>query len=314
MKHFDFNDEWVEIPACGFRGRWKRSRNGEWLLTHGRIDDPAATSWSSDDESGCALLFRGESLVARVEGLRRPDTAAISDVGIFAIYTHGKAAEFLGPDTKLLVFEPTGEQILAKRFGAAIELLTISSSAAHLAFHTLGAPIDSRNREDGESVHLLELPSGRTLWQHPVPVIWPIGISFADLQEEVVVGGPGESRYRYRYSGEFLDADRVELESIEALHADKYGYGLFELAQAKHRERLSGSDSLKPATEVQALLVASLARQMSDNVKASAHRLLGELALEQNQVTTAIMHFETAVLLNPRIGIKRMLAKLRRGE
>ncbi|MGB4752013.1 MAG: tetratricopeptide repeat protein [Fervidobacterium sp.] len=50
---------------------------------------------------------------------------------------------------------------------------------------------------------------------------------------------------------------------------------------------------------------------LSENTQARIHRNIGEIYYKRGQNSKAIEHFEIAVSLNPKVGVKRLLDKLK---
>jgi len=63
--------------------------------------------------------------------------------------------------------------------------------------------------------------------------------------------------------------------------------------------------------EVIDLLKRALDKGVSENTQARIHRNIGEIYYKRGQNSKAIEHFEIAVSLNPKVGVKRLLDKLK---
>ena len=303
-------DEWLRIDEIGFHGRWIRSANERWVLAYGQIFDPTARNWSSDDPTGTVILFDQGKQRCRLDRLCRPESVAVSDCGVFAVYEWGPSGEFLGPLCRLRVFRSDGACIFEHRAGAAIECPTLSSDGCYLAFHTLGAPRESPRPQDGESVFLVDLTGPTVLWNEPVPLAWPRRITFDEASRHVVLHGPDNKVFRFTYAGEFLDADVVARVSLQRAENDDYGYRLFDLARSHLSEIRSGKRPAEAEGEAVSMIRKALTKKMSPNTQATAHRILGEIAQERGDVSAAIEEYLAALALNPKIGLKRKLKNL----
>ncbi|OGL41418.1 MAG: hypothetical protein A2043_05505 [Candidatus Schekmanbacteria bacterium GWA2_38_9] len=306
----EMHDEWLSIDTIGFHGRWICSPNQRWLLTHGQIHDSNAGSWSSNNPTDAVLLFDHDKQVCRLDGLSRPETVAICDAGVFAVYEWGPSSEFLGPRCRLRVFTPEERCVLQHRAGAAVELPTLSADGRYLAFHTLTAPHESPRPEDGESVFLVDLHDSVILWKQSVPVVWPKRITFDEASRHVVVHGESEDIFRYTYDGEFLDAEALGRASMRRALSDEYGYQLFDLARSRLDNKLSGDCCAEAIAEIEEWIRKALEKKMSPNTKASAHRILGEIAERRGDVRAALAEYLAAMELNPKIGLKKKVKAL----
>lgn len=306
----DPREVWLSIDALGFFGRWVRSPNGRWLLAHGQSHDARQETWSSDDPTGMVLLFDNGKEVVRLTGLSRPETVAISDSGVFVVYEWGPSGQFLGPLCQLRAFSADGQRITRQKPGAAIDQPALSPDGRYLAFHTLGAPRESPRPEDGESLFLLDLSGPAFVWQQPVPVVWPRSIRFEDGGGVLVVEGEEDETYRYSLKGDLLSAAEAERGRMKRLLADPRGYGLLDLAHARLEEVRSGTRPTGEMPEIEGFIRSALAKDISPNSKAGAHRVLGEIAEERGDRAAALAEYRAALELNPKIGLKKKVKAL----
>lgn len=306
-----FGEDLFEIRSLNFMGRGIRSANQRWFLAYGQIHDPNASNWSSDDPTGALILYDHGKLVTRLDGLCRPETVAICDAGVFAVYEWGPSCEFLGPRCLLQVFTAVGERIFRHRAGAAIELPTISADGKLLAFLTLAAARGSSRPEDGESIFLIDLVSSAILWQEEVPAVWPSALAFDGAACHVLLYGQEGQVFRYTYEGEFLDKKLVADHQLKCAQTDEYGYQLLE-----HARTLFNADSTEHLrtetfTQITDLIRQALGKKLSPSTQASAHRLIGELLEMQGDIQSALNEYTLALDLNPKIGLKRKVQAMR---
>lgn len=110
--------------------------------------------------------------------------------------------------------------------------------------------------------------------------------------------------YRYSFDGTLLNREDWEAARI----ADANGYQLYDIA--KEKVNLIQSTCLDDYKPIMDMLSRALTMELSDNYKANAHRLVGEIYLTCNKPSDATQHFEQALNYNPRVGVKKLLAKL----
>lgn len=65
--------------------------------------------------------------------------------------------------------------------------------------------------------------------------------------------------------------------------------------------------------EVIGLLKQALGKGVSENTQAHIHRNIGKIYHKRGANSEAIKHFETAMSLNPKVGVKKLLEKLKTG-
>ena len=87
------------------------------------------------------------------------------------------------------------------------------------------------------------------------------------------------------------------------------GIQLFDAAQ-NQLWQLKGPN-LGTYAESIALIKCALERGVSDNYQARIHRALGEIYHKCGKATKATEHLETALRLNPKVGVQKMLNKLK---
>lgn len=303
----------IESESFSFSGRRLRSPNGRWVLALGSVLDWDAQELSSDDANETAFLLGDGKLACQITSLRRPREAALCDAGNFAINDHGPADDFIGAGASLSVFSTKGECLSSLRLGAAIEMPALSPDGRILAFHTLAAPSNSTNQEDGESLFVVEAISGAVRWRANLPVIWPLSIDIDGAESRVIVRGHSGESYRYTFDGEFLDSDLLEAASLEADAASESGYALFDRA-CELLQGPAAEASRDARSECTSLLEKALGKEMSPNAMGLAHRLLGEIAEAEGDVDLALAAYEAAIASNPRVGVKRRLDALRKAE
>jgi tetratricopeptide (TPR) repeat protein len=295
-----------------FRGQQVASPNRQWVLAYGHIHDPDVDEWSSDDPTGAVLLYRNSGLACQVRGLYRPDSVALCDAGVFAINEEGVSTNFLGPETGLCVYQPSGKLSCRFQPGAAIQMASLSSDGSLLAFHTLAAPPDSASPDDDGKLFVVDTRSGVIRWRAELPVIWPTRIEFDEMNGTIVLSGPSNDKYRYTFEGEFLDARAVEQAALERDLANDYGYPLIDRACQALPDITQPNASKDTITDCVDLLQKALRKRLSPNTKARAHRILGEIAESRGDHKVAIKAYQIALKLNPKVGVKKRLEALRK--
>jgi len=115
--------------------------------------------------------------------------------------------------------------------------------------------------------------------------------------------------YRYNFNGNFLDAERWEKERINFVS----GYELLTIAETKKQQLESMNADLSLYDDVIGLLKQALDKGVSENTQAHIHRNIGGIYHKRGANSEAINHFETAMRLNPKVGVKKLLEKLKKG-
>lgn len=87
---------------------------------------------------------------------------------------------------------------------------------------------------------------------------------------------------------------------------DLYNYVSEEFKKLNKEKDMEGLNELLP------LLNKCLEYNLSDNTYARVYRMLGEINLLNDNTGDALKYFEQALILNPKVGVKRKYLKLKK--
>jgi hypothetical protein len=90
------------------------------------------------------------------------------------------------------------------------------------------------------------------------------------------------------------------------------GYALLSIAEDRMKTIESSGARLEQYGEILSMLETALARGISPFTQAIVHRHIGEIQHRLGRDADAIQHLETAISLNPKFGVKRLLDSLRK--
>lgn len=210
--------------------------------------------------------------------------------------------EFLFGSARVVVHQKLGELYTRISFpDAADSEITVNAlafeftadiEAEKLFFYTANS-----GHADGATLYCVNINEGKLLWR--ISNVPPGGeIKIDPVKQLVKAGEPYGTNYDYiveaTYSGEVIDR--------------KYRSG-YEMIREANKKLEHGN-----IKEASSLLEEALATSISDNTKAETYRTLGEIAERTDANSTAIDYYEKAVDLNPKIGVKKRLAKLKSNE
>jgi tetratricopeptide (TPR) repeat protein len=108
-----------------------------------------------------------------------------------------------------------------------------------------------------------------------------------------------------------MEARGTQLTRIKENIESANGYKLLDLATDKINELEYKEADLSSYDDALSLLKMAIDRGISDYCRARAHRILGEVLLKRGQRQEAIEHIEKALAADPKIGLKKLLAKLK---
>lgn len=107
------------------------------------------------------------------------------------------------------------------------------------------------------------------------------------------------------------NAFNAEKEEQERL-AGGTGYDWLAIAEARMKKLESSGVGLEQYREILSMLEAALTGGISPNTKAIVHKRIGEIQHKFGRDADAIQHFETAIKLNPKVGVKKLLDSLQK--
>jgi len=112
--------------------------------------------------------------------------------------------------------------------------------------------------------------------------------------------------------GNVFDADKWEQHQEDARLAHGSGYDLLSVAEDRMKKLESSGAGLEQYREILSMLEAALIGGISPNTKAIVHKRIGEIQHKFGRDADAIQHFETAIKLNPKVGVKKLLDSLQK--
>jgi hypothetical protein len=288
----------IEIRSMDFIGSVAPSENLSFAVAFAdscRTENGSLRGGSRMCGEGDALLIKEKWLVWQKK-IPRPVHARVSNTGIAAVCDIG-----FGPDLRsnILVFREDGSTAVSQVIEANLMSCAMTAGGDFVFFNSLG----SSNPEHSVKLFAYVLPSG----EHAFTVDFLIqeltgAVSDGD---KLTVTAEGIS-YEYSRSGALLN----KLEANLALFDRNLSSGYFASA---HRVV---SDCLKDVMkdEQRETLRAAYERLISSDspseIKAKAHRDLGEQWLAQGDKAQALAEFREALRLNSGIGLKRKVAEL----
>jgi hypothetical protein len=300
------------IETLHFEGEGNLSQSGRYLV-----------GWSQPKRDARGLLHgmwvlldHASRRLIEFGGMGHPGPCFVGDDGTVLIVNEAKKGD---AEDQLLAVEGRSELWVVRQSARRpvrlaafpVEALDCGLSADGLfAFFWLSDHRPGRNEplEEGELVILdtRELATvGRFLPGCGVPARCELD-SVARVISLVFTG----HTLRYSFDGTLLNEDVLRQAEEAKAAADPYGYQLIDrasevLASASPED----SESRKRAVE---LFRQGLEKKVSDHTRAVVHRTLGELLMSESRKPEALVEFQAALKWDPKIGLKRMEAQLRR--
>lgn len=293
-KHF------LSVSSIDYVGLYNLSKSRKWAISWRDSDPAAGRGGHRESGYGEYVLVDLAGDVVSVHGqMQRPNNGAVADNGSFCLEDWHLGSSLSGT---FGVFNSAGNPIVTKELTANIFGSGISKNG-RLAYC---ATANSKT-EHGYKVILFDLESGDELFC-VTPCTQGLETYIFDEERKYLIADvKGVGKFRYDSTGNFVDANNLDKGNLDSSDYSRIIRGAekilgeqdlsderaTEVLNAVMRARLLGADS-NLAWKPNALKVQGL-----------AHEILG-------QARQAIVVYEEAITLSPKIGVKRRLDALKK--
>lgn len=277
------------------------SNNGQYTLALSEFClDGSSEGMGSEAKGGFVLLSWNKVIVRGI--LERPNDGKVANQGNFIINDWMLSG---GPEGTFYAFDSLGNVLISQKYQANLGPNGISPDGLYAVCQTL-----SSDNRDSNRLSFFDLGQKKMIW-NTEPESGPADeFRFDEKNFVLCLQYQDGSEYRYDFNGTFLDRERLAQNKIDTAN----GYELYEIAMEKISEIDPKKEDLSLIDEPLAILKKALEMGISSYYESLAHRQIGELHLERGEQNKAIVHFEKAIAANPKIGVKKALAKLRAGK
>lgn len=294
----DDNLKFVDITNPRFYGSYKTSPSGEYAI--GCSDSDYAGNCVGWRESGHGrfALLSGQNVLVFGEA-ERPIDGQVADNGNFIINDCMFGDSVNGT---FYAFDSKGSILVKKYVNAGIANIGISDNGQYACFQT--SQTNEKNI-DNNSLFIYDLHIGLQISKFSPFCCWPKKYHFDTESNIIRLYVSADKFYRYTLQGIFLD-EAIWLRDREE---DAKGYLAFDLAKEKIKN--ISTTRIDDYRDVLILLSRSFDEPISEYVQARVNRLLGEIYLNCNDKDSAINYFEKAIILDEKVGVKKLLSKLK---
>lgn len=275
-----------------FTGEYHQSPNSRYIL-----------SWKAQNDNGkYILLERGKIRVQ--DKMRHPDNGLVSNSGVFIL----SDLTSKGMYGIFHIINADGETLIKQRCNAKIGNVGISDDGRF----ALCQALESKSKSDSCKLYFFDIKKKTLLWKKLPETIgselnWAKSYRFDTKNKVLYLFHDRNRAYRYSFEGTFIDAKLYRRDCISTGNDIEFLEALKEL-----KVELSENPNLGEYDTLIAPLKKGLNRFSDKDTRSKIHRLLGEIFHLQGNNIEAIKHFETALKLNPRVGVKRTLEKLKK--
>lgn len=289
-------DNFLEIAELNFFGQYSRSPDGRFTVAWRDADPSGRIGGARKKGLGTYMLLEGSNHLLSGE-MERPNDGKVSNTGLCIfndwMFDDGLSGTFYA-------ISSLGEVLIRAKFKANLFDNGLSDDGCLAACSTAG----SDYKADSNVLCVFDLES-RSMIGKFVPLTGHAkGYKFDVLNRTVTLVYDGNLSYKYAFDGTCLD--KVQWQKDRAVYGS--GYETLYIAETLLQD-LQGSD-LTIYSEVIDLLNRALDKGISENTQALVHRILGEIYNRCGEKNKAIEHLGNALLLNPKIGVKKLYQSL----
>ena len=299
-------NQFVNIPALRFYGEFSSSPSGEWHICWADSDLEFNSGRGGCRESGRGLFvlynkFKEE--IVLTGWLERPQRAKVIDTGVFCIEDWRFRDQL---QSTVYAFSSSGEILIKKTFEGNLFNSDISSDGQYLVCQTA----NNQNSSDGNLLTFFDIFKRKVLFSRNPVTGWANQYIFMEDDSRLGVVHKDVGTYYYDINGNFLDHDRY---NEEQLTCNKYEIVIF-----RAQDLLKSTDLNE---EYAHKIIAAIKHSMEILPKhehhysswaALAFKIQGGAYEFLKNKALALHSFEMALELNPKIGVKRKVEKIRK--
>jgi tetratricopeptide (TPR) repeat protein len=275
-----------------FTGEYHQSSKGKFIL-----------AWKDQSDHGEYILLEHGKIKLQAK-MRHPNNGMVSNSGVF-ILSDWTSKGMYGV---FHIINADGETLIKQRCKANLGHTGISDDGRFAVCQAL----ESTNKLDSCKLFFFDIKNRKLLWKKLPETIgtelnWAGNYRFDTKRKVLYLIHDKNRAYRYTFEGTFIDSKLYRNDRINVGND-------IEFLEAVNELKVELSENTDPR-EYDALITPlkkGLKRFSDKDTRSKIHRVLGEILHLQENDAEAIKHFETALKLNPRVGVKRTLEKLKK--
>jgi len=284
----------VRIESLDMFGPYSESENGQYLLIRQDSDrERGIGGYRKSGNGRFALVNKGQ--VVYVGECERPTEGEVANSGTFII-NDTLFGDKLG--SKLYVYSAGGVLSFSHVFSANTLNIGISAEGTHVV-----AQLCNSNTEDSSKLYLFDISQSKVVSAFVPETGWADKYEFSVPNKAVYLCYKNNRRYGYSFDGTFLDSQRYDRERVE----DASPIDLVLIV----REKLNGATN-EQLPDLLSLISKAFEGNFSEyqDYQALGYRLKGEILESLGNLEEAILAYQKALNINPKIGVKQRLKKL----
>ncbi|MBF0235821.1 MAG: hypothetical protein HQK65_22725 [Desulfamplus sp.] len=286
------------LKHSGFIGNHSESPDKQFLIAWLDGDLDAGVFGSRKKGNGKFIVIENGKIILRGEA-ERPNDCKIANNGVFVINDWLFNSRL---NSKFYAKDKMGKEIVAHHFSANLKANCISNDGRF----AVAALANSKSKDSG-LLALFDLEQGSLIKRiYPEDDAGSL-LSVSSVDKTITLDYQFET-FRYTFDGVFLDRDKLQQAHIESGSV----FDLLRIAEEKLKDAKQLNEG--SATEIILLLNKSLAKGLDEypKQKAQAYRLIGQANEAIENISEAIINYDLALNIDPKIGIKRRLDTLKK--
>ncbi len=300
-----YHGNYIDIDHLDFFGKYNKSNNAQYTIAY------------SEHPQNKYVLLKKDKVISSGQ-IERPQKAKIANNGNFIITNWGVSSNLQG---SFRAFTQLGDLIIREEFKANIYNCSISNDGNYALCHTCF----SKYEDDSLQLLFFDLKNAKLLWkQKSLPQ--PANKYSLNIKRKLIKLIYNKKKvYHYSFSGEFLDQELWSREKLKEQIAKNKNISkdqiksidinqLFEQVELEHKNNLEEYSSEELTTLLNKFeLLSNLEEIIEVKYKhARIYRYIGEIHLELGNKKESLDNFETALKINKRVGVKRIIKQLQK--
>ena len=292
----------LEINKLDFYGQYHKSENGQFILSWADSNPERTISGHREKGHGSYVLI-GDGEIKLRGNIERPNDGNVSNNGNFILNDWMFTSSLKGI---FYAFNSAGVVSVKHLCNANLLNNGISDDGHYAVCQTA----NNDRGDDGNKLFFFDLNEKKLVWSRSPVYEWADSYKF-DTEQNILHTLYNTGRgYRYTFDGEFLDSELLEQDRIKFGR----GYELLDIAKEKIEHMKAVDADASHHDEAMTILEQALKKDIDDKTRASVYRYIGEIHHLQGDIPKAIEHFEIAINLDSKVGVKRLLNTLRKNK
>jgi tetratricopeptide (TPR) repeat protein len=296
-----FSGNFIKISSIDFFGQFKKSSSGEWIVGWSDSAPGGRIGGHRDSGHGKYVLYNAAEKRLVLQGrLERPNSGNVANNGSFSIEDWHFGSELSGT---FYVFSCSGGELIKKKLSANILNSAISNNGLLAVCQTANASSGG----DGNLLVGFNVKDRYQAFSINPPTGWAEAYKFDEENSRFGVVLRGIGSFFYNSDGVLLEPQKFDL---ARLHSNRYEVSLFaceEIVKSDESSREFVEEALKASSKAltDGAKEDSIWKAMALKVKGLAHERLGN-------DEEALVAFDAALEINPKIGVKRKANAIRK--